>query len=638
MRLFACICLTVSATLARAQSGLLLRYPLTETSGNVANDASGNGRHGTIMGGPEMTGVNGLRLDGRDDYVKLPNDLMRGLTAITISIQVNVRTEQSGNYFIFGLGRTGSDGDGDGYIFATGNPLRAAITPGHWEVEAESRSGSNLQRNTWKTVTYVVDSRAGTSILYLDGRQVAAKTSNSPIISPGSIGGGTTQQNYIGRSQYTADNYLAGSVRDFRIYNRALSTPEVVLLLAPAEPRIDTIINSLTITNLNDVRGNLYLPKTLEEFSINWGTSNPAVISTDGVVDRQDIDTQVTLLAVIDHDGEHRERTFTATVRRKPSMGVFAGYVFAYFTGDSRAGEAIYMAASQGNNALQWRTLRRAQPLLTSTMGTTGLRDPFIIRSPEGDTFYMIATDLSTPATSWSTAVKTGSRYIEVWESHDLVTWSAQRHVLVSPETAGNTWAPEAYYDDSLGSYVVFWASSLYGEQDTAHSGTTYHRMMYSTTRDFVNFSPPQVWQDAGMSRIDSTVIKANGVYYRFTKDEGARQTGCTDIIEEKSTSLTAPLQGWSTVATCIAKNAGANANVEGPSIFKSNLGDVNGEKYYLFVDEYTGRGYVPLETTNITAGRWTLTRNFNLPANPRHGSVIPVTAEELANVVSRLG
>ena len=43
--------------------------------------------------------------------------------------------------------------------------------------------------------------------------------------------------------------------------------------------------------------------------------------------------------------------------------------------------------------------------------------------------------------------------------------------MLVSPETAGNTWAPEAYYDDELGEYVVFWASKLYADNDPNHTG-----------------------------------------------------------------------------------------------------------------------------------------------------------------------
>jgi beta-xylosidase len=310
-----------------------------------------------------------------------------------------------------------------------------------------------------------------------------------------------------------------------------------------------------------------------------------------------------------------------------------AGYAFLYFTSNSREGENIYIAASNGNNALSWTELNGGQPILRSTQGTKGLRDPFIIRSPDGGTFYLIATDLSIGSgTSWGDAVRKGSLYLEIWESPDLKTWSAQRHVKVSPDTAGNTWAPEAYYDDSIGQFVVFWASSLYAEDDPDHTGETYHRMMYATTSDFVTFSEPQVWQDAGMSRIDSTVLHEGDTFYRFTKDEGAGNTGCADIIQERSTSLRANLSSWSRVAACIGRDAGTSS-VEGPTAFKSNPGDVNGEKFYLFVDEYTGRGYIPLETADIANPDWTVSASYQLPRSPRHGTVIPITAEELAGL-----
>ena len=64
---------------------------------------------------------------------------------------------------------------------------------------------------------------------------------------------------------------------------------------------------------------------------------------------------------------------------------------------------------------------------------------------------------------------------------------------------------------------------------------------------------------------------------------------------------------------------------VEGPTIFKSNTD----EKWYLFVDEFGGRGYVPFETTNLSSDVWTLSSNYNLPASPRHGTVIPITQSE---------
>ncbi|KAG9603722.1 Arabinanase/levansucrase/invertase, partial [Aureobasidium melanogenum] len=396
-------------------------------------------------------------------------------------------------------------------------------------------------------------------------------------------------------------------------------------------------LESLTVTNLNDVRGNLHLAATTKSgMNVNWSSSNEPIISSDGIVSRQDLATEVQLTATVDCNGIPASRQFSASVHQAAKIDAFEGYAFAYFTNNSRSGENIYFAASNGNNALSWTELNGAQPVLKSSFGTTGLRDPFIIRSREGDTFYLIATDLSIGSgTSWGDAVKFGSRYLEVWESHDLKTWSEQRHVLISPAEAGNTWAPEAYYDEDIGAYVVFWASSLYNSTDVDRFGSTYHRMLYATTRDFVTFSEPQIWQDVGMSRIDSTVLKSGDIYYRFTKDEGAGETGCTDIIQEKSTSLRATADSWTIVDTCIGKKAGTQG-VEGPTAFKSNPGDVNGDNSYLFVDEFSGRGYIPLQTNNIASPNWTVPASYKLPPSPRHGTVLPVTAAELASLTAK--
>jgi beta-xylosidase len=397
------------------------------------------------------------------------------------------------------------------------------------------------------------------------------------------------------------------------------------------EAQVQAAVNSISVSNIEDVRGNLFLPATSDGMEVTWSSSDPSIITPDGIVQRQGAEQLVNLTATIDADGVIRERTINAKVRQAVQLDAFEGYAFAYFAGNSLAGEKIYLAASQGNNALSWTELNNKQPILTSTMGTKGLRDPFVIRSAEGDKFYLLATDLSIGSgTSWGDSVRKGSLYLEIWESNDLKTWSKQRHVKVSPPTAGNTWAPEAYYDTTLGSYVVFWASSLYAESDTDHTGSTYHRMLYVTTRDFVTFSEPVVWQDAGMSRIDSTVIQEGSTFYRFTKDEGASGTGCSDIIQERSSSLRATLKSWTQVTACIGKKAGTSA-VEGPTVFKANPKDVNGQKFYLFVDEYGGRGYIPLETADIANPNWKVSASYKLPTSPRHGTVIPVTAKELA-------
>ncbi|WP_030955006.1 family 43 glycosylhydrolase [Streptomyces sp. NRRL S-481] len=306
----------------------------------------------------------------------------------------------------------------------------------------------------------------------------------------------------------------------------------------------------------------------------------------------------------------------------------YAGYLFAYFTGEGTAdGEQIRYALSRGNDALHWRELNAGKPVLTSTIGEKGLRDPFVIRSPEGDKFFLIATDLrmyQNSSGNWDQVQRHGSKSIMVWESTDLVNWTDQRLVKVSPDNAGNTWAPEAYWDDELDAYVVFWASKLYADDDPEHKGNTYNKMMYATTKDFRTFSEPKIWNDPGYSVIDSTVVKYKDEYYRYTKDERdpSSSSPCSKFITgEKSASLTSTKYDF--VSDCIGK--GAMDRGEGPTVFKSNTE----KKWYLFIDEYGGRGYLPFETTDLASGKWTPSTNYQLPASPRHGTVLPVTQRE---------
>jgi hypothetical protein len=312
----------------------------------------------------------------------------------------------------------------------------------------------------------------------------------------------------------------------------------------------------------------------------------------------------------------------------------YAGYLFTYFTGENTsAGEQVYFALSQGNDPTRYRQLNGGRPVLTSTVGTRGVRDPFIIRSPLGDKFYQIATDLRIYGNgNWDAAQRRGSKSIVVWESTDLVNWSAPRLARVSPDTAGNTWAPEAYYDEGLGQYVVFWASKLYSTSDPNHTANTYNRMMYATTSDFRTFSTAQVWVDKGYSTIDSTLTKHNGTYYRMTKDERSASTSVCGkfILAEKSTTILN--RNYSFLAQCIGR--GAISQGEGPLVFKSNTA----ERWYLFIDEYGGRGYIPFTTTDLNSGQWSPVSSYSMPGRPRHGTVLPITQAEYDRLLQRWG
>ncbi|GAA1275686.1 hypothetical protein GCM10009634_18560 [Saccharothrix xinjiangensis] len=696
--------------------GLAAHYPLTETAGTVARDASGNGRDAAVLGDATPAGADGLQLGGANGHVKLPDHLLRDLTEVSVSLEVRIAPDQATPYFIWGLGNS-SGTSGNGYLFTTGNAYRTSIATGNWSTEQTTTAGRDLARGVWKTLTYTLAD--GTAVLYEDGVEVARKT--GVTTTPAMIGNGSTTANHIGRSVYSGDRHLKGAVRDFRLYDRALTAAEAhelgfvpveekarrdlaaldlgdlsavtanltlpttgpygsVITWRSSDPRhvtdqgavtrpapgarpatvtltataadqtrgftvtvkpeltdrqkVAEAAAALTVWNPEDIRGNITLPTTgLHGAEVTWKTTKKKVITETGEVTRPAHGKRpehVVLLAVVASGKRKAVRVFPVTVTPLPQEQAYEGYLFGYFTGEGSAtGEQVHFAASRGNDALKWDELNNGKPVLTSSLGDKGVRDPFIIRSPEGDKFYLIATDLKIHGNgNWDLVQRNGSRHIEVWESTDLVTWSQQRHVRVSPETAGNTWAPEAYYDESIGAYVVFWASKLYTADDPQHTGNTYNKMLYATTRDFRTFTEPKVWVDPGYSVIDSTVIKHGAEYYRFTKDErnNTSSTPCSKfILAEKSTQLRDT--SYDFVADCIGK--GSINQGEGPTVFKSNTED----RWYLFIDEFGGRGYVPFETTDLASGQWQLATGYELPSRPRHGTVLPVTKAELDRV-----
>lgn len=65
----------------------------------------------------------------------------------------------------------------------------------------------------------------------------------------------------------------------------------------------------------------------------------------------------------------------------------YNGYLYVHFKRESADGEQIYFALSDGNDPLQFRDLNGGEPVLYSTLGERGVRDPHIVRSPDGDRF-----------------------------------------------------------------------------------------------------------------------------------------------------------------------------------------------------------------------------------------------------------
>ena len=305
-----------AASAAANTDGLMLWYKLDETSGSVATDSSGNGKNGTVNGTASWTGGDGLTFDGSSTYVKVPDNIMSGLASISVSFDAFIDANQATPYFLYGFGNTDS---------STGN----------WTTEQNIRASSSdvLDRGVWKTVTYTQTGTTGT--LYEDG--VAVATNTAVTIKPGDVGGGTTTADYIGKSVYAGDNLFKGKIKDFRVYNRALSADEVydiggspTAILGANEPalKVSAMVNRTAGTVLLPVVDGTDLSHLAPTFTLPTGsTISPASGSV------QNFTSPVTY-TVTGSAGATQDWTVSAVDMRSPIIpGYYADPEIRYFNG-----------------------------------------------------------------------------------------------------------------------------------------------------------------------------------------------------------------------------------------------------------------------------------------------------------------
>lgn len=301
----------------------------------------------------------------------------------------------------------------------------------------------------------------------------------------------------------------------------------------------------------------------------------------------------------------------------------FGAYLFVSFTGESEIGEQIYFSVSL--DGLHWEDLNGGRPVLSSSIGEKGVRDPYILRNCIDNKFYIIATDLRIAnGKGWDIAVNHGSRSIIVWESDDLIQWSREKSIEVGVNRAGCVWAPEAIYDRTKDVYLVFWASNV----KESNEETAKHKIYCSYTRDFINFTPAEKYIERENDVIDTTIYEEQGIYYRFSKDETEK-----NIQIDKGEVLNSTL--FTRVSAAVIDSI---HGVEGPTIFKFN----DREEWCLMVDQYAARaGYLPFVTSNLSSGEFRMLEKneYNMGTNKkRHGSVLNITMEEYNHLNSTWG
>ena len=485
---------------------------------------------------------------------------------------------------------------------------------------------------------------------------------------------------------------------------------------APVETDED-LINEITIVNGEDgIYGNVYLPEEFNGAKITWWSSNEAVVypkayddMAPGDVDRPSKDTTVQLKAKIEKDGQITKFEQEILVKAAPyelQDEDYEAYLFGHFIGEGTGktengvkiatGEQMFFALADVGQGLHFKdmngsTMSNPNPVLSSNVGERGVRDPFMLRSPEGDTFYLIATDLSIYTRGgWGmdnagAATKTGSLSIIIWESHDLVTWTDARQIKVARDDAGMAWAPEMIYCEETGEYLIFFSSTLldnYDVEDRSKNQSSNiifrDRVYYTTTRDFVHFGEtkqfiPNTPYQEGVSRsesetyatnndtrkvIDGSVMKIGDYYYSAAKDGGNNENG-GGIRIQKTDSLLPKVDDegneyidWEFVqnlADVGFQAEGRNADnkcLEGPEWFYLNQADREDPdtlEIGLMADFYanTSIGYIPWATTDVEDinnenHSWRKLESgsgegkFSWDSQTkRHGTILRITAEE---------
>lgn len=199
-----------------------------------------------------------------------------------------------------------------------------------------------------------------------------------------------------------------------------------------------------------------------------------------------------------------------------------------------------------------------------------------------------------------------GSKSIQVWESTDrMKTWTGPVLRQVTPQQYGMTWAPDAIWDPVKKAYKVFWTSAG-GDLGWGQLGT------YTT--DFRTFETTgRAWDSNGLG-MDNTIAydQANNCYHEVSKN------GPNELIEQRRATNVG--KTWTLVKNQIGQ--GAAPALEGPLIFK-DIKDPT--KWHMWADNYQrGSGYLPFETNNVMQADWKVVTK-TLPANPRHGYVVPM-------------
>lgn len=312
----------------------------------------------------------------------------------------------------------------------------------------------------------------------------------------------------------------------------------------------------------------------------------------------------------------------------------YSSYLFAFFSDNSPYGEQIRYAIS--DDGLNYTSLNQGRPIISSDTISLkkSIRDPYITRSQDGKTFYMVMTDMRS-SEGWQS-----NDGLILMKSNDLIHW---QHTAIDfptrfPDLKGfdrknlhAVWAPQIIWDKTVGKYMIYYSIGRhdweYPTEDPDFK-QPYFKIFYSYVNDdFTDITEPQLLFDFGTAAIDGDIIydTKNDEYVLFFKDEGrsvmnkgfrTRQ----GVMRATSKKLTGPY----TIEWRHVQNKGQYP-VEGSSVFPL----IGSDEYVLMYDCYAQGFYQFCKSNDLKNFTFVQNTKTHGDFTPRHGSVMHITAAE---------
>ena len=307
-------------------------------------------------------------------------------------------------------------------------------------------------------------------------------------------------------------------------------------------------------------------------------------------------------------------------------------YLFVHFKEKiTPDGEQVYFALSR--DGYHFEQVNSGNPVLTSTQGERGCRDIEIVWLHTGG-FVILTTDLcivnrmdENYNVDWSKVNSSGSKRLCMWKTDDLINFSQQQSVYFGEDDFGCLWAPEVFFDEENGEYLIHWGS-------TVKKDNYKHMSIYcSTTKDFETFSKPKLYFSKDNEILDSHIQKVGDTYHLFYKNAQSPSMNMHAV----SKSLYGPFQNDEAFEEYM-NTFEKPGSYEAPTVYTLPDG-----RWCLMLDffgcEKSKMGYVPFVSSKQGDSNFKRAdEEFSFPYGFKHGRVLEITREEYDRVKRHFG